>query len=118
MAIIIHGSLYSVAGVIIYNVLQFMAKPLHDVSYFPTEFRVIDIVSKKENRSEFSYIINHEFTLFIGRVSSILIVLFLAYQISADFALRFGLFFIAIIMILSVFLGRSIIKDCFREGKV
>lgn len=112
IAILVNGILYSALGVIIYNVLQFMAKPLHDVSYFPTEFRVIDIVSKKENRSEFSYIINHEFTLFIGRVSAILIVFFLAYKLSADFALRFGLFFIAGIMILSILLGRNIIKDC------
>ena len=115
LAILIHGSLYSVLGVIIYNVLQFIAKPLHDVAYFPTEFRVIDIVSKKENRSEFSYIINHEFSLFIGRISAILIVLFLAYQINADFALRFGLFFIAGIVLLSIFIGRNIINDCEKQ---
>ena len=117
-AILIHGSLYSVLGVIIYNILQFIAKPLHDVSYFPTEFRVIDIVSKKENRNEFSYIINHEFTLFFGRISAILIVLFLAYKVSADFALRFGLFFIAIIMIFSIFLGRNIMQDCRKEENI
>ena len=114
-AILIHGTLYSVMGVIIYNILQFIAKPLHDVSYFPTEFRVIDIVSRKEQRNEFSYIINHEFTLFIGRVSAILIVLFLAYQINADFALRFGLFFIAAIMVLYILLGKNIVKDCEKE---
>lgn len=114
-AILIHATFYSVIGVIFYNILQYMAKPLHDVSYFPTEFRVIDIVSKQENRSEYSYIINHEFTLFIGRISSILIVLFGAYEVSADFALRYGLCFIAIVMILSVFLGKSIIEDCNRE---
>lgn len=116
IAILLHASLYSVVSVIIYNVLQFMAKPLHDVSYFPTEFRVIDIVSKKEGRSEFSYIVNHEFTLFIGRVCSILIVLFLAYKVNADFALRFGLLLIAIIMILSIFLARNIINHCNRQA--
>lgn len=114
-AILIQATFYSVIGVIVYNILQYMARPLHDVSYFPTEFRVIDIVSKQENRSEYSYIINHEFTLFIGRISSILIVLFGAYEVSADFALRYGLCFIAIVMILSVFLGKSIIEDCNRE---
>ena len=112
IAIFVHGTLYSVLGVIVYNILQYMAKPLHDVSYFPTEFRVIDIVSKRENKNEFSYIIKHEFTLFIGRISAILIVLFLAYKVNADFALRFGLFFIAAIMILSIFLGKNIMKDC------
>lgn len=115
MAILIHGTLYSVLGVIIYNILQFIAKPLHDVSYFPTEFRVIDVVSKKEKRNEFSYIINHEFTLFIGRISAILIVLFLAYKISPDFALRFGLFFIAGVMVLSIFLGKNIVRHCEKE---
>ena len=112
VAIFIHGALYSVLGVIIYNVLQFMAKPLHDVAYFPIEFRVIDIVSKKENRSEFAYIINHEFTLFFGRITSIILVLFLAYFFNADFALRFGLFFIAGIMLLSIVLGKNIVRDC------
>ena len=114
-AIAIHGALYSAMGVIIYNILQFIAKPLHDVSYFPTEFRVIDIVSKKERRNEFAYIVNHEFTLFLGRISAILIVLFLAYKINADFALRFGLFFIAGIMLLSIWLGKNIVKDCENE---
>ncbi len=112
VGILINGTLYSALGVIVYNVLQFIAKPLQDVSYFPIEFRVIDIVSKKEDRSEFSYIVSHEFTLFIGRVSAILIVLLLAYEISADFALRFGLFFIAGIMILSIFLAKNIMRDC------
>ena len=116
VAILVHGSLYSVLGVILYNILQFVAKPLHDVSYFPTEFRVIDIVSRREGRSEYSYIINHEFSLFLGRISAILIVVFLAYQINADFSLRFGLFFIATIMLLSIFLGRTIMKDCERQG--
>ncbi len=116
IAILIHGSLYSVVGVIIYNILQFVAKPLHDVSYFPTEFRVIDIVSQRENRSTYSYIINHEFSLFMGRISSILIVVFLAYKINADFSLRFGLFFIAAVMILSIFLGRNIIKECAKQA--
>ena len=115
IAIIIHGSMYSILGVIIYNILQFIAKPLHDVSYFPIEFRVIDIVSKKESRSKFSYIINHEFTIFIGRVSAILIVILLAYKVNVDFALRYGLFFIAVILILSVLLGRSIMKDCDKQ---
>jgi YQGE family putative transporter len=116
-AIIIHGSMYSVLGVILYNVLQFIAKPLHDVSYFPTEFRVIDIVSKIEDRSEFSYIINHEISLFFGRITAILLVLFLAYEINADFALRFGLFFIAAIMILSIFIGKSLINECELKEK-
>ena len=118
VAIIIHGTFYSVLGVILYNVLQFIAKPLHDVSYFPTEFRVIDIVSKIEDRSEFSYIINHEISLFFGRITAILLVLFLAYEINADFALRFGLFFIAGIMLLSVFIGKSLIKDCDKKEDV
>ena len=114
-AIFIHGYLYSVLGVVLYSILQFIAKPLHDVSYFPTEFRVIDIVSKKEGRNEFSYIINHELTLFIGRISSILIVLFLAYKVNVDFALRFGLFFIAVVMFLSIFVGKNIMVECEKQ---
>jgi hypothetical protein len=35
--------------------------------------------------------------------------------VSADFALRFGLFFIAGIMLLSILLGKNIVKDCEKE---
>jgi len=115
VAIGIHGILFSALGVILYNVLQYMAKPLHDVSYFPTEFRVIDVVSRIEGRNKFAYILNHEFTLYFGRISAILIVLITAYKVSAEFALRYALFFIVIIMLLSILLGRSIINDCDKE---
>lgn len=119
VAIIIHFSFYSILGVILYNVLQFIAKPFHDVSYFPTEFKVIDIVSKIEKRSEFSYIVSHEFALFFGRISAILVVLFLTYNINADFALRYGLIFIAVAMITSIFIGKNLLKSCDQhENKI
>ncbi len=115
IAILIHGSMYSVLGVIIYNVLQFMAKPLHDVSYFPTEFKIIDIVSEKSKRSKYSYIVNHEFTLLFGRIGVILIFLFMAYRVSPEFALRYGLVVIAIIMILSILLAKSLMGNSKKE---
>jgi hypothetical protein len=31
--------------------------------------KVIDVVSKRENRNQYAYILNHEFGLFAGRVS-------------------------------------------------
>ncbi len=98
VAIGIHGTLFSALGVIIYNVMQYMAKPLHDVSYFPIEFRVIDVVSKIEGRNQFAYILNHEFTLYFGRVSVILIVLIAAYNLGIEFALRYALFLIVVIV--------------------
>ena len=116
-AIAIHCSLYSVLGVILYNVLQFVAKPFHDVSYFPTEFKIIDWVCKKESRSEYTYIVSHEFALFLGRISAILIVLYLTYRVNADFALRYGLLCVAVIMLLSLLLCRNLLRDCDRQEK-
>jgi YQGE family putative transporter len=92
-----------------------MAKPLHDVSYFPTEFKIIDIVSEKSKRSKYSYIVNHEFTLLFGRIGVILIFLFMAYRVSPEFALRYGLVVIAIIMILSILLAKSLMGNSKKE---
>jgi YQGE family putative transporter len=85
-------------------------QPLHDIAYFPIQMRVIDVVSKIENRNEFSYIFNHEFGLFIGRFLGLGLFIVFAYYISEIFALKYSLIVIAVLQVASLPIARLIIK--------
>lgn len=105
-----HAYLFSALGVIIFILSKVLYQPLHDISYFPIQLRVIDILSVKENKSEFSYILNHEFGLYIGRVLGIGLFLVLAVYISDTVALRYSLIIIGIVQLLSIPLAKHIIN--------
>jgi YQGE family putative transporter len=87
-----------------------LAKPLLDLAYFPIQFRVIDIVKRIERRSEFSYILNHEAGLYVGRFSGALAFLLLAYGFSTTIALRYAILLIAAIQLLSLFVASNIVR--------
>jgi YQGE family putative transporter len=87
-----------------------LAKPLLDLAYFPIQFRVIDIVKRIERRSEFSYILNHEAGLYVGRFSGALAFLLLAYGFSTTVALRYAILLIAAIQLLSLFVASNIVR--------
>lgn len=106
--IFFHSILFSTTGVIIYQILTYMSRPLHDVSYFPTEFKIIDLVSVKESRNEFSYILNHEFALYFGRILGCAIFLGIALIFNVEIALRFGLLIVGLIMFFSLFLMKNL----------
>jgi YQGE family putative transporter len=57
-----------IIGVILFILCLVFARPLLDIAYFPIQLKVIDIVAAKEGRNEFSYILNHEFGLYVGRL--------------------------------------------------
>ena len=82
-----------------------------DLAYFPIQFRVIDIVSKIEKRSEFSYILNHEAGLYTGRFVGAGTFLLLAYLISTEVALRYAIIIIAVLQLLSIVVAKKIIKE-------
>lgn len=103
--------LYSAAGVIVFMLLLLIAKPLLDLAYFPIQFRVIDIVKKIERRSEFSYILNHELGLYVGRFSGAAAFLLLANSFSTTIALRYAILLIAVIQLVSVFIARNIVAS-------
>ena len=67
LASFFNGLLFNTTGVIIFMFLLLIARPVLDIAYFPIQLKVIDLLSSIENRNEFSYILNHEVGLFIGR---------------------------------------------------
>jgi YQGE family putative transporter len=81
-----------------------------DLAYFPIQFRVIDIVSKIENRGEFAYILNHEAGLYAGRFLGAGTFLVLAYTISTEIALRYAIVIIALLQLCSIYVAKIIIE--------
>lgn len=107
----LNGFLYNQTGVIIFLLLLLIAKPLMDLAYFPIQLRVIDIVSRIENRGEFTYILNHEAGLYVGRLTGAGTFLALYYTVSEDFALRYAVGIIAILQLCSIYISKKIIKE-------
>jgi YQGE family putative transporter len=85
-------------------------QPLHDIAYFPIQMKVIDFVSKKENRSEFAYIFNHEFGLYIGRFFGLVLFMVLAKYVSITFSLKYSLLIIATIQLIAIPVAKNIIN--------
>src|SRR3989337_2112016 len=94
---LINGILFSAFGVIVFVLCKVLFTPLHDMAYFPTQMRVIDVVSKIEKRNEFAYIFNHEFGLYVGRFIGLALFIFLATYVSESFALKYALIIIAVL---------------------
>jgi YQGE family putative transporter len=111
---ILNGVLFYQMGVILFMLLLLIAKPMLDLAYFPIQFKVIDIVSKIENRGEFAYILNHEAGLYVGRFLGAGTFIVLAYAMSTDFALRYAIIIIALLQLCSIFVAKNIIA----RGKV
>jgi len=100
---------FTIIGVVIYQVLNSLSRPLLDASYFPIQLGVIDYVSEIEKRNKFSYIFNHETGLFVGRMIGCLLFLITSKYLSPEFALRYVLLIIAVIQILSIPVAKYLI---------
>lgn len=109
---LVNGILYSAIGVMVFVLCKVLFAPLHDIAYFPTQMRVIDVVSKIEKRNEFAYIFNHEFGLYIGRFLGLGLFIYLDTYVSESFALKYALIIIGIIQLFSIPMARHIIKEC------
>lgn len=114
IAAVINGILYNSTGVIMFMLLLLLAKPLLDIAYYPIQYSVIDILTKKEKRSEFAYILNHEAGLYIGRLVGAGTFLVLAYCFSVEIALRYAIVIVAILQLASFWVAKDIIK----QGKI
>jgi YQGE family putative transporter len=86
-----------------------LARPLHDIAYFPIQLRTIEIVSALEGRNQFAYIFNQEFGFYAGRLAGCGLFLLLAREISDTFALRYALLMIAVVQMLSVIAARRVL---------
>lgn len=111
IAAVINGILYNSLGVILFMLFLLIAKPLLDLAYFPIQFKVIDILMKKEKRTEFAYILNHEAGLYVGRLTGALTFLLLAYFYSVEIALRYAIVIVALLQLLSFWIAKGIIKQ-------
>ncbi len=108
---LVNAVMFSAVGVIIFILCKVFFQPLHDLAYFPIMMRTIDVVSKLENRNEYTYIMSHEIGLFIGRALGLGLFIALAYFVSEDFSLKYALVIVALLQILSIPLAKSITKQ-------
>jgi YQGE family putative transporter len=114
---IYNGLELSMIGVMVFVLCKVFFQPLHDLAYYPIMMKVIDVVSKRENRNKYAYILNHEFGLYAGRVLGLSLFIFLALYVSETFALRYALIIVAILQTLSIPLARNIMKHSYSEEK-
>ncbi len=114
---VVNGILFSAVGVMVFVLCKVLFAPLHDIAYFPTQMRVIDIVSKIEKRNEFAYIFNHEFGLYVGRFLGLGLFIVLATYVSESFALKYALIIIAVLQLASIPMAKHIIKECDKLSK-
>jgi MFS transporter, YQGE family, putative transporter len=117
MGTLANGILFSAFGVMIFVLCKVLFQPLHDIAYFPIQMRVIDVVSKIENRNEYTYIFNHEFGLYVGRFFGLGLFIYFATYISESFALKYSLIIIAIVQLASIPLARHIVRESYKLHK-
>ncbi len=109
--------LFSAIGVIVFVSCKIFFQPLHDLAYFPVMMRTIDVVSKREGRNEYAYILSHEVGLFAGRATGLLLFIFLAFYVSEDFALKYALVIVGLVQLASIPLARNITKETGQAGE-
>jgi YQGE family putative transporter len=106
----VNALLFSATGVMIFVLCLVLFRPLHDIAYFPIQMKVIDLLSKKEKRSEFAYIFNHEFGLYVGRFLGLILFLVLSNYVSIDFSLKYSILIIAALQLVSIPVAKNITK--------
>jgi len=103
---------YDKIGVLIFMLCLVLGRPLQDIAYFTIQMLVIDTVSAIEKRNKYAYIFNQEFGFYIGRFGGCGLFLFLAYEVSNTFALRYALLIIGVVQLLSIVVAKTLLKGC------
>ncbi|SHJ06931.1 MFS transporter [Pseudozobellia thermophila] len=111
LAALFNGMLFSTTGVILFMFFLLIARPVLDIAYFPIQLKLIDVLSKFEERNEFAYILNHEFGLYVGRFLGAMTFLGLAYLGSTEIALRYALLIIGTLQLLSIKIAKQLLKQ-------
>jgi MFS transporter, YQGE family, putative transporter len=114
---VFNGIALSMTGVMVFVLCKVFFQPMHDLAYYPIMMKVIDVVSKRENRNQYAYILNHEFGLYAGRITGLGLFILLAFYVSETFALRYSLIIVALIQMLSIILANNIMKHSYSEDK-
>jgi MFS transporter, YQGE family, putative transporter len=112
---IYNGIELSMIGVMVFVLCKVFFQPLHDLAYYPIMMKVIDVVSVRERRNKYAYILNHEFGLYAGRVLGLSLFIFLALYVSEGFALRYVLIIVALVQLLAIPLAKNIMKLSYTE---
>lgn len=103
-----NGILFSATGVVLFVLCKVIFQPLFDLAYFPIMMRTIDAVAKVEKRNEYTYILSHEFGLFLGRAFGLILFIALAYYLSEEFALKYALIIVGALQLLAYPLSKNI----------
>jgi YQGE family putative transporter len=103
---------YDKAGALFFMICLLLAQPLADMADNTVQMLTIDTVSAIENRSTYAYILNREFGYMVGRVTGLLIFLFLAYRVSNTAALRYALLIIGFVQLGTIWVVRSLVRGC------
>lgn len=111
LASFFNSLMFNSTGVIIFIFLLLIARPILDIAYFPIQLKVIDLLSKIENRNEFAYILNHEFGLYVGRFIGAGTFLGIAYWGNVDMALRYALLIIAALQLLAILIAKQLLEQ-------
>lgn len=85
------------------------------MAYFPIQMQVIDYLSEKEDRSEYSYIFNHECGLYIGRVFGCGSFIVLAFCVSDNAALMVTLPIVTLLQAITYWMVKNILKKIENE---
>lgn len=104
--------LFNATGVLIFMACMLLARPLQDIAYFTIQMRVIDTVSRIENRNEFAYIANQELGYYVGRFSGCMMFILLANYVSDEFALRYALVIVGAVQLLIIPVSKTITTGC------
>lgn len=108
---IFNGILFTATGVVIFVLCKVIFQPLFDLAYFPIMMQAIDAVVKIEKRNEYTYILSHEFGLFLGRAFGLILFIVLAFGVSEDFALKYALIMVGALQLIAYPLAKNIIKQ-------
>ncbi len=106
-----NGILFTATGVIIFVLCKVIFQPLFDLAYFPIMMQTIDAVVKIEKRNEYTYILSHEFGLFIGRAAGLILFIILAFGGFGRFRSEVRLILVGAIQLIAYPLAKNIIKQ-------
>lgn len=105
---VVNATLFDAIGVLVFMGCLLLAKPLIDLAYYPIQFHAVDVVSRLEGRSEYAYILNHEWGLFAGRFVGCTLFIGIAVFFSETDALRYALPIVAILQLPAILLARRL----------
>jgi len=109
-----NAALFNATGVIIFLGCILLAKPLLDFAYYPIQFLVTDTISMIEGRSQYAYIVTHEFGIFAGRFLGCSLFLLIAFCVSDKAALEYALPVVAVLQLSSIKIARRLVTDAAR----